>query len=65
MIHNHEVPSSILGPATKKDDQSVILFSYLSLARLQPLEVVSQSKMLAEDFEVGLCDANDLGVISN
>ena len=26
MIHNHEVPSSILGPATKKDDQSVILF---------------------------------------
>ena len=21
VIHNHEVPSSILGPATKKDDQ--------------------------------------------
>ena len=43
----------------------VILFSYLSLGCLQPLEVVSQSKMLAEDFEVGLRDANDLNVMGN
>ena len=37
VIHNHEVPSSILGPATKKDDQSVILFSYLLLIGFDPL----------------------------
>ena len=29
MIHNHEVPSSILGPATRKHSKIAVLFLYI------------------------------------
>ena len=32
-IHNHEVPSSILGPATRKHSRNAGLFSFIHLTR--------------------------------
>ena len=52
MIHNHEVPSSILGPATKKATYLVaFLFIYLSsmfaLDRLLfPIQILLEGEIL-------------------
>ncbi len=62
MIHNHEVPSSILGPATKKATYLVaFLFMYLSsmfaLNRLLfPIQILLEGEMLTYQFKIGMRD---------
>ena len=47
-IHNHEVPSSILGPATRKHSRNAGLFSFIYI------------KTLPKGADVGMDDAESL-----